>query len=173
MAAGGTRHQTELQGMNERDLVSLDAPEGHIASAIQREDARRDFNQMSDCYPIFCLTQNIPNAYWSQIQQHNTEDQPLVEITSIDPDDQIMIGQCKLNFLDTSAVKPMPFIGWTIEACYDFFRERLSICTVKRFTGFTFLAIDDACIAAQPQEIIVGSDAGDYGERPEDPPKLK
>lgn len=62
MAAEGTRHQAELQGMNEHDMVSLDAPNGRIAEALQREDARRDFNQMSDCYPIFCLTGNIPKA---------------------------------------------------------------------------------------------------------------
>lgn len=85
-----------------------------------------------------------------------------------------MLGQCEFNYLDPDAVKPMPCVGWTIEACYDFFCKRLSTCSVKRFTGFTFLAIDDACLAASPQqEIIIGSDAGDYHEKPEDPPKLK
>ncbi|KAI4244794.1 MAG: hypothetical protein LQ352_006717 [Teloschistes flavicans] len=175
MAAGGTRHQAELQGMNEHDIVSLGAPGGRIAEAMQRDNARRDFDQLPDCYPIFCLTENIPKTYWSQIQEHNTADQPVVEITSTDPDDQIMLGQCKLNFLDQDAIKPMPFVGWTIEACYDFFCQRISICGLKPgFTGFTFLAIDAACLTAAPQqEIIIGSDAGDYHEKPEDPPKLK
>ncbi|KAI4103183.1 MAG: hypothetical protein L6R37_003937 [Teloschistes peruensis] len=175
MAAEGTRHQAELQGMNEHDMVSLDAPNGRIAEALQREDARRDFNQMSDCYPIFCLTGNIPKAYWSQILEHNTRDRPLVEMTSIDPDDQIMLGQCKLNFLDPDAIKPMPFVGWTIEACCDFFCKRLSTCSIKPgFTCFTFLAIDHGCLAAEPHhEIIIGYDAGVYQGKSEDLPKLK
>lgn len=62
MAAGGTRHQAELQGMNEHDIVSLGAPGGRIAEAMQRDNARRDFDQLPDCYPIFCLTENIPKT---------------------------------------------------------------------------------------------------------------
>ncbi|KAL8638634.1 MAG: hypothetical protein Q9228_004226 [Teloschistes exilis] len=175
MAAGGTRHQAELQGRNEHDIVSLDALNGRIAEALQREDARRDFNQLSDCYPIFCLTENIPKTYWSQIQEYNTRDHPLVEITSIDPDDQTMLGQFKLNFLDPDAIKPMPFVGWTIEACCDFFCKRLSACSIRPgFTGFTFLAIDHGCLAAEPyHEIIIGYDAGIYQGKPEGPPKSK
>lgn len=87
-----------------------------------------------------------------------------------------MIGQCKINFLNPDAVKPTPFVGWTIEACYDFFCKRLSTCTVHSFTGFTgftFLAVDDDCVNAIPPEVIVGTDAADYNEAPDDPAKLK
>ncbi|KAL8705092.1 MAG: hypothetical protein Q9201_001775 [Fulgogasparrea decipioides] len=171
--AAGTRRQADMQGLNESDYVSLETSHEGIQEALGREDVRKDFEKMTDCYPIFCLTENIPKLYWDKIQAHNNEDDPLLEITSSDPDDAVMIAQCKLNFLDADAVKPMPFVGWTIEACHDFFCKRLSICAVHAFTGFTFLAIDDQCVSAVPQEIIVGTDAGDYGEAPDDPPKLK
>ncbi|KAL8727237.1 MAG: hypothetical protein Q9181_005784 [Wetmoreana brouardii] len=180
----GTRRQADMQGLNASDYVSLETSNEGIQEALGREDVRKDFEKMADCYPIFCLTENIPKTkiiaeivkqtqYWDKIQAHNNADDPLVEITSSDADDAVMIAQCKLNFLDADAVKPMPFVGWTVEACYDFFCKRLSICTMHAFTGFTFLAIDEQCVSAMPQEIIVGSDAGDYGEAPDDAPKLK
>ena len=65
----------------------------------------------------------------------------------------------------------MPFVGWTIEACYDFFCTHLR--STSLFTYFTFLAIDAACVEATPAEIIVGCDGADFGELPEDAPKLK
>lgn len=120
---------------------------------------------------------NTVSQYMAEVVAYKNADDDLVEMTSNDPDPSVLLGQCKLNQLDGGAVKPMPFVGWTVEACYDFFRTRLlpipSVGLSYKFTDFTFLAIDADCVSAIPPEIIVGSDAADYGEDPEDPPKLK
>ncbi|KAL8720602.1 MAG: hypothetical protein Q9225_002566 [Loekoesia sp. 1 TL-2023] len=175
--ASGTRNQAKMQGLNELDQVSLDAPTEQIEGALGREEARQEFDKLSGCYPVFCLTANIPNQYMAEVVACKNPDDYLVEMTSNDPDPSVMLGQCKLNQLDDGAVKPMPFVGWTVKACYDFFCTRLlpipSVGRSYKFTDFTFLAIDADCVSAIPPEIIVGSDAADYGEEPEDPPKLK
>lgn len=60
--AAGTRRQAEIQGLNESDHVSLDMPGDRIEAAIEREDQRKEFEKMADCYPIFCLTANVPKT---------------------------------------------------------------------------------------------------------------
>ncbi|KAL8869389.1 MAG: hypothetical protein Q9174_004308 [Haloplaca sp. 1 TL-2023] len=212
--AAGTRHQAEMQGLNENDMVSLEDSGEAKAEALTREDVRKGFEQLIDCYPVFCLTQNIslsvsipamtpallpqpdrppkPNkpareqGYFPLLilychgteslrkpTTHNTADQPILEITSTAPDDAALLNQCKLNYLDIDASKPMPFVGASIQECYNFFNTRLSRLNSPSFARYTFLAIDDACLVAEPQELIVGTDAADFGEKPGDPPILK
>ncbi|KAL8961259.1 MAG: hypothetical protein Q9183_005335, partial [Haloplaca sp. 2 TL-2023] len=171
--AAGTRHQAEMQGLNQNDMVALEDPAAVKAQALNREEMRKEFEDLIGCYPLFCLTQNIPLAYWNKIQAHNNTENLILELTSTDPDDATLRNQCKLNYLDYTATKPMPFIGTSIEQCHHFFLTRLSHLTSPSFASYTFLAIDDACLAAEPQELILCTDAADFGEKPGDPPTLK
>lgn len=74
----------------------------------------------------------------------------------------------------------MPFVGWTVETCYEIFATHLRPLQndalgrpVEQFKQTCFLAIYAACVSAIPPEIIVGTDAADFHENLEDPPKLK
>ena len=81
------------------------------------------------------------------------------------------MNQIEFNEFDGNAAKPMPFVGWTVDACYEFFDSHLR--PIPKFSNYTFLAVDADCVQAEPPEIILGCDGADYNEKPEDPPKLK
>lgn len=61
----------------------------------------------------------------------------------------------------------MPFIGFTPAQVYEFhkrIRPADDHTGPRKFTYFTFLAIDEQCVRADPMECLICCDAPDFGE---------
>ena len=69
--AATTRNQAEAQGFSEQDYVSLDKPQDQIEGALDREGQRKEFDKLTGVYPVFCLTENIPNGVSKRTKPHS------------------------------------------------------------------------------------------------------
>lgn len=67
---------------------------------------------------------------------------------------------------------PTPFLGCTVDKVYDFYKAHLrpldDNTSLKYFTHFVFLAIDEECVQSTPRQIILCCDAPDYSEENEE-----
>ena len=60
------------------------------------------------------------------------------------------------------------FFNYTIDQVYDFWRQNVraadDIEGPQRFSAFTFVVIDEACLNSEPLQCIVCNDGPDFGE---------
>ena len=106
-----------------------------------------------------------------------------MEITTSDPYSESILAQSKAAMNSTPRAHPprAPFLDWNLPALYEFHKTLLRpLLTLEgrgsHFAYFPFLAVDAACVhSPNPNdwEIIVCSDAPDFGENPETGPRLK
>ena len=61
-----------------------------------------------------------------------------------------------------------PFLGCTVDEVYKFYKTRMRpldhSTSLKHFTQFVFLAIDEECVTSTPRQCILCCDAPDYDE---------
>ena len=105
--------------------------------------------------------------YMNELMASTSEDETVhcLEITSNNPSNTL--EEIKANL--AQGARPTPFRGCTIDQVYAFYKAHL--CPDENyagpgmhFTSFTFLAVDDACLRADPRECILCSDSPDFGE---------
>ena len=82
------------------------------------------------------------------------------------------LEECKANHSKRISDMPLPFLVWDEQACYYFMLKRIRALTPE-FSEYSLLAVDDGCISADPPEVILVTDAADFEEDADGPPKLK
>lgn len=72
--------------------------------------------------------------------------------------------------LSTNSDKPpnYDFVNHTIDQVYDFYKRHLRPADhspdFPHFSAFTFAVVDEECLRSEPQQLLICSDAPDFGE---------
>lgn len=157
----------DSQSDSDYSEASEDSESTDSDSASYSSEGTDESEDDSAYLPVFNIAKEVPEKYYEDFCEAAIEhEQSWVEITSDEPDfEKIMDHLEKMMGVQETS----PFIGWTVEKVYDFYKAHVrpdENLTEREghFTAFAFAVIDEECLKADPPQVILCSDAPDFDE---------